>query len=67
MTRYKPFASLMGSDGFVVSAAPHFDARSLQDMDILVIANAMGEFLDSSKGAVRKGAMGPAFTPISAM
>jgi hypothetical protein len=62
--RYKPFAALMESDGFVVSAAPHFDARSLKGVDILVIANAMGEFLDSTTGAVRKGAMGPAFTPV---
>lgn len=60
--RYKPFAALMESDGFVVTAAPHFDARSLKGVDILVIANAMGEFLDSTTGAVRKGAMGPAFT-----
>ena len=60
--RYKPFAALMESDGFVVTAAPHFDARSLKGVDILVIANAMGEFLDNTTGAVRKGAMGPAFT-----
>ena len=59
---YKPFADLMKADGFVVSAAPRFDARSLKSIDILVIANAMGEFLDSTTGAVRKGAMGPAFT-----
>ena len=61
--RYKPFAALMESDGFVVSAAPHFDVRSLQGVNILVIANAMGDFLDSSTGAVRNGQMGPAFTP----
>jgi hypothetical protein len=60
--RYKPFAALMESDGFVVSAVPHFDALSRKRVDILVIANAMGEFLDSTNGAVRKGAMGPAFT-----
>jgi hypothetical protein len=60
--RYKPFAALMESDGFVVSGAPHFDARSLKSVDILVIANAMGEYLDSTTGAVRNGAMGPAFT-----
>jgi hypothetical protein len=54
----------MQSDGFVVSAAPHFDARSLKGVDILVVANAMGEFLDSTAGAVRKGAMGPAFTQV---
>jgi hypothetical protein len=62
--RYKPFAALMESDGYVVSSAPRFDAGSLKGVDILVIANAMGEFLDSTTGAVRKGAMGPAFTPV---
>ena len=62
--RYKPFAVLMESDGYVVSSAPNFDAGSLKGVDILVIANAMGEFLDSTTGAVRKGAMGPAFTPV---
>jgi len=61
--RYKPFAALMESDGYVVSAAPHFALGSLKDIDILVIANAMGEFLDSAT-APRKGAMGPAFTPV---
>jgi len=61
--RYKPFAALMESDGFEVSAAPNFDARSLMAVDILVIANAMGDFLDNTTGAVRNGAMGPAFTP----
>jgi hypothetical protein len=53
----------MESDGFVVSAAPHFDVRSLRGVRILVIANAMGDFLDSSTGTVRNGQMGPAFTP----
>ena len=53
--RYKPFADLIASDGYAVSAAPHFDASSLKSVDILVIANAMGE--------VRDGVMGPAFTP----
>ena len=62
--RYKPFAELMQSDGFVVSAAPHFEAVSLKGVDILVIANAMGEFLDSTTAGVRKGAMGPAFTAV---
>jgi hypothetical protein len=61
--RYKPFAALMESDGFEVSAAPHFDSRSLKAVDVLVVANAMGDFLDSSAGGVRNGAMGPAFTP----
>jgi hypothetical protein len=62
--RYKPFAALMESDGYMVSSAPRFDAGSLRGVDILVIANAMGEFLDSTTGPVRKGAMGPAFTPV---
>ena len=61
--RYKPFAALMESDGFEVSAAPHFDARSLKAVHILVTANAMGDFLDSTTGGVRNGATGPAFTP----
>lgn len=53
--RYKPFAALMQSDGFIVSAAPPFNVRSLQGIDILVIANAMGDFLNRSTGAVRNG------------
>ena len=52
----------MESDGYTVSAAPHFDAPSLKSVDILVVANAAGAFLDSAT-APRKGAMGPAFTP----
>src|ERR1700687_2853175 len=54
--RYKPFAALMESDGYVVSAAPRFDTGLLKGLDILVIANALGE--------VRDGSMGPAFTPL---
>jgi hypothetical protein len=53
--RYQPFAALLESDGFVVSAAPRFDAGSLKGVDILVTANAMGE--------QRNGAIGSAFTP----
>jgi len=60
--RYKPFAALMESDGYVVSAAPRFEAGSLKSVDILVIANAAGTLPDSAT-APRKGAMGPAFTP----
>jgi hypothetical protein len=52
--RYKPFAALMTADGFMVSAAPPFDGASLKSVDILVIANAMG---DTSKGVAT-----PAFT-----
>jgi len=54
--RYKPFASLMESDGYVVSAAPRFESGLLKGVDILVIANALGE--------ARDGGMGPAFTPL---
>src|SRR5580693_6894861 len=52
--RYQPFAALMTADGFVVSAAPPFDGDSLKSVDILVIANAMG---DTSNGVAT-----PAFT-----
>src|SRR5262249_46076026 len=41
--RYKPFAMLLESDGYLVATAPRFDAESLKAVDILVIANAMGE------------------------
>jgi len=40
--RYQPFAALMRSDGFTVSAAPKFDPNELRAIDILVIANALG-------------------------
>jgi hypothetical protein len=53
--RYKPFASLMESDGFVTAAAPRFDAASLRGLDILLIANAMGE--------THEGKIASAFTP----
>jgi hypothetical protein len=53
--RYKPFADLMASDGFTISAAPAFKLASLKTVDILVIANAMGES--------RNGVIGSAFTP----
>jgi hypothetical protein len=53
--RYKPFADLMASDGYAVSAAPAFQAGSLKTIDILVIANAMGESRD--------GVIGSAFMP----
>jgi hypothetical protein len=52
--RYEPFAALMKADGFAVSSAPRFDAASLKSVDILVIANAMGE--------TRDAVIGPAFT-----
>jgi len=45
--RYKPFADLLTADGYAVSAAPRFEAEPLNNLDILVIANAMG---DTSKG-----------------
>jgi len=40
--RYKPFAALMAADGFTVAAAPKFTAGALKAIDILVIANALG-------------------------
>jgi hypothetical protein len=54
--RYKPFADLMQSDGFVVAAAPVFSASELKGIDVLIISNAMGE-------DQHRGTMGPAFTP----
>ncbi len=56
--RYRPFADLARSDGFRVSAgtAP-FSPASLRDVDVLVVANALGadDMGDST-------AMRPAFT-----
>jgi hypothetical protein len=41
--RYRPFAELLRSDGYVVTSSPGtFTAESLKDVDVLVIANAMG-------------------------
>ena len=40
--RYKPFAALMASDGFTVAAAPKFTQDALKAIDILVVANALG-------------------------
>src|SRR5690348_15234462 len=54
--RYRPFADLMESDGFDVSAGPVFSGIGLKGIDILIISNAMGE----NQG---DGRMGPAFTP----
>jgi len=53
--RYKPFAALLESDGYVVSSVTSFQPKSLRQIDILVIANALGERKD--------GVMGSAFTP----
>ena len=53
--RYKPFADLLRSDGYVVSPnQQQFTAETLKDVDVLVIANAMGP--DGHEGR-------PAFTP----
>ncbi len=41
--RYKPFAALMTSDGFTIAAAPKFTPNALKGIDILVIANALGD------------------------
>ena len=54
--RYKPFADLMQSDGFVVAAAPVLSASELKSIDVLIISNAMRE-------DQQRGAMGSAFTP----
>src|SRR5437016_1812687 len=51
--RYKPFAALLESDGYAVSSVANFEATSLAKLDILIIANALGE----RRGEV----MGPAF------
>ncbi len=53
--RYKPFAELLRSDGYVVSSNQSaFSAESLKDADVLVIANAMGPGEHETR---------PAFTP----
>jgi hypothetical protein len=53
--RYKPFAELLSSDGYVVSVSPgKFTAEILTGTDVLVIANAMGP--EDHEGR-------PAFTP----
>ena len=53
--RYKPFAELLRSDGYVVSSSRGgFTAERLKDADVLVIANAMGP--EDHEGR-------PAFTP----
>jgi hypothetical protein len=41
--RYRPFAELLRSDGYMVSSNQRaFGAEALNDVDVLVIANAMG-------------------------
>src|SRR5258708_11038989 len=41
--RYKPFADLLRNDGYIVSSNRQpFTAETLKDVDVLVIANAMG-------------------------
>jgi hypothetical protein len=53
--RYKPFAELLRSDGYIVSSRQQtFTAEVLQAVDVLVIANAMGP--EDHEGR-------PAFTP----
>src|SRR5689334_22085887 len=52
--RYRPFAALLEADGFAVFSVSTFDTTSLNKLDILVIANALGER--------QEGVMGPAFT-----
>jgi hypothetical protein len=54
--RYRPLAALLESDGYALSSVSSFEADPLQKLDILVIANALGE---------RQGdVMGAAFTPV---
>lgn len=55
--RYKPFADLLRSDGYDVrEGKDKFSSKSLRGVDVLVIANALGEdATDTSSG--------PAFTP----
>ncbi len=53
--RYKPFADLLQSDGYIVSINQRpFMAEMLKDVDVLVIANAMGPGEHETR---------PAFTP----
>ncbi len=53
--RYKPLAALLQSDGYAVSSVSSFQAASLKNLDILIIANALG--------GRQNGVMGAAFTP----
>ncbi len=56
--RYKPFADLIGADGYRVRRhVERFTASSLQGGDVLVVANALGAWLPVVPGAER-----PAFT-----
>ncbi len=53
--RYKPFAELLRNDGYTVSSNQHaFTPDVLKDLDVLVIANAMGPGEHEAR---------PAFTP----
>jgi hypothetical protein len=53
--RYRPFADLLRSDGYLVSSDQRaFGAEVLNDVDVLVIANAMGPGEHEGR---------PAFTP----
>src|SRR5262249_13874161 len=53
--RYRPFAELLRSDGYTVSSNRRtFGAEMLKDVDVLVIANAMGPGEHEGR---------PAFTP----
>jgi hypothetical protein len=53
--RYKPFADLLRNDGYIVSSNQQpFTTNTLKDVDVLVIANAMGPGEHETR---------PAFTP----
>ena len=57
--RYKPFAELLRRDGYRVDALSQpFSAKSLKDVDVLVIANALHESNDRNWQAPNQ----PAFT-----
>jgi hypothetical protein len=56
--RYKPFADLIGNDGYVVTSNKEkFQQKTLAGYDMLVIANALGAERQNSPGADQ-----PAFT-----
>jgi hypothetical protein len=52
--RYKPFAALLEADGYTVASVSSFRAESLQGLDILVIANALGEARNDLMGPLSR-------------
>lgn len=56
--RYRPFATLITHDGYrVIPNLMPFSLKSLDDYDVLVIANAAGEGWDSDSGVVKPAFM----------